>query len=322
MTRTEEKVIDLMERLRNSLPADATPEPGVYPEVPMASYHAWRAASNSRLTKLHRSPAHLQAYLQEPPADTIALTAGRAIHMAVLEPDLFTAQYVVAQQCEAVKKGDKQRCRNTGVQRYLEHGWRCGVHAEGGPVDASLSVIDRGTHRMCLQIRDNVHAHGSAGGLVTGDGRNELTLVWRDAETELLCKARHDRHSPAIAGGAIVDVKSTTDARLSPFEKSIFIHGYHRQGALYLEGAAALDLPARHFVIIAVEKDPPYAVAVYRLTEGALEAGQEQIRQLLRRYAECMATNSWPAYPEEVTDIALPPWAWSVIDSELEGATS
>jgi hypothetical protein len=321
MTQTAEKVFDLMQRLQQSLAADATPEPGVYPDTPMATYHAWRAASNSRLSRLHRSPAHLKAYLEQPPADTAALAAGRAIHCAVLEPDEFPQRFVVAQKCTATKK-DKERCRNNGTQFWAQEGWRCGVHPGTGPADDSQQVITEGDHAMCLRIRDNVHAHASAGGLVTGEGRNELTLLWRDAETEQLCKARHDRHSPVIAGGAIVDVKSTIDARLNPFERSIFAHGYHRQGAFYLEGAEALELPAQHFVIIAVEKDPPYAVAVYRLTEGALEAGAQQIRQLLRRYAACMATDTWPAYSDDVTDIALPPWAWDVIDTELQGATA
>src|SRR5262245_8459627 len=69
------------------------PDPGVYPNVPMEAYHRWNAVSNSRLTKLDRSPAHLLAYLTEPPEDTKATAEGRAIHCAVLEPDDFVNRY-------------------------------------------------------------------------------------------------------------------------------------------------------------------------------------------------------------------------------------
>jgi hypothetical protein len=43
----------------------------------------------------------------------------------------------------------------------------------------------------------------------------------------------------------------------------------------------------------------------------------------MRRYAECLRTDEWPGYPDEVVDIALPHYAWGQIDeqlAELEGA--
>ena len=41
------------------------PEPGIYPGVPMDEYLGWDCASNSRLRRLRRSPAHLKAYLDD-----------------------------------------------------------------------------------------------------------------------------------------------------------------------------------------------------------------------------------------------------------------
>ena len=73
-----------------------------------------------------------------------------------------------------------------------------------------------------------------------------------------------------FAGGCILDFKTTLDARPSEFERSIFKYGYHRQGAMYLEAAAAHGIPAKHYVIIASEKVPPYGTCIYRLTEGAI----------------------------------------------------
>lgn len=312
------RVLDLSERINASLKVE-TPGPGVYPDASHADYHAWSAASNSRLSKLRRSPAHLKSYLDDPAQkDTQALTIGRAVHAAVLEPDDFDTRYTVAGQCTATKKGDGQRCSNNGIAYRTDAGWLCGVHAKGfAGVDNSRAVLNPADYSMCLRIRDSVHAHKGAKMLLSGEGRAELSMLWNDAESGVLCKARHDRHTPWLAGGAIVDLKTTRNASAREFERSIFSHGYFAQGAHYLNGAKAHDLPAEHFVIVAVEKEPPFAVGVYRLTEGALDAGAELLKPLLKLYHECVTTDHWPGYTDEVVDVALPDWSWSVLDTEI-----
>lgn len=292
--------------------------PGIHPATPMEDYHRWPAASNSRLTKLRRSPAHLKACLEQPPEDTQALMIGRAIHCAILEPDVFDARYTVAQQCGATKRGDGQRCTNAGILYSSTLGWLCGVHLKGAPagIDASRVVLTETDYATCLGIRDSAFRHPSACALLSAEGRPELSALWTDPQLGIPCKARFDYHTPVFAGGAIVDVKSTKDAGRREFERSIFTLGYHRQAAFYLDGASVLHLDADHFVFVAVEKEPPYAVATYRLTEGALDAGREQLRPLLQRYAECSLLGTWPAYADDIQDIALPDWAWRQIEDE------
>ena len=63
------------------------------------------------------------------------------------------------------------------------------------------------------------------------------------------------------------------------------------------------------FIFIALEKDPPYAVAVYEATKDMLETAQRQIGPLLDMYAECLRTDCWPGYKDEVQQIQLPRWA-------------
>ncbi|MEK6880139.1 MAG: hypothetical protein AABY22_11045, partial [Nanoarchaeota archaeon] len=69
-------------------------------------------------------------------------------------------------------------------------------------------------------------------------------------------------------------------------------------------------------VFIAIESEPPYEVAVYRLMEAAIEYGELEIRNLLLEIAKCQKTGIWPGYADEVQDIALPPWAWSKIEGD------
>jgi hypothetical protein len=293
------------------------PLPGVYPGVPMIEYHRWPGASNSRLSKIRQSPAHLKAYLDEP-TDAAHFAIGRATHSAILEPDDFGASYVMPEQCGATKKGDGLRCANAGVS-LINGEWFCGVHAKGvGAPDTSKIVLPPADYSAIQKMRDSVMAHPKASRLLSGKGEVELSATWNDAGTGVLCKARLDRYSPAIAGGAIVDIKTTRDASPRAFESAIYNFGYHRQAAMYLAAARATGLNAEHFVVVAVEKEPPYAVAVYRITEGAIMAGEEQLKPLLALYAKCVETDTWPGYSENIEDIAIPAYAWNQIETEVK----
>ena len=65
-----------------------------------------------------------------------------------------------------------------------------------------------------------------------------------------------------------------------------------------------------HFIFIAIEKEPPYAVALYRLKQEAIDLGQKEIALLLPLYKTCSEANSWPSYPQTVTDVGLPTYAY------------
>jgi hypothetical protein len=246
----------------------------------LADYHALPVASNSRLRELKRSPAHLLSYLSTKQEDTDATRLGNAVHCVVLEPDDFDARYCVAGQCDAKKKSDGKRCENSGIYWHPSLGWACGVHGKDFPAENPRIVLKPDDYTACIGIRDSIGRLSTARQLLSGDGEMELTAVFPAFETDVLAKARFDRLSPVI-------------------------------------GAAAVQLPAKHFVHIAIEKEPPYAVAVYRLTEGAIQAGEQELLPLLALYAECTESGVFPAYPDEVQDIALPNYAWSQIDDDL-----
>ncbi len=63
------------------------------------------------------------------------------------------------------------------------------------------------------------------------------------------------------------------------------------------------------FIFIAVEKEPPYAVAVYEATKDMLQTAQKQIAPVLDVYAQCLKADVWPGYKDELQQIQLPRWA-------------
>jgi len=147
----------------------------------------------------------------------------------------------------------------------------------------------------------------------------ERSAWWEDAETGLLCKGRFDEIGRRA--GVIVDLKTTRDASREAFSRAIYTIGYYIQAAHYIAGAKALGIDADRFGIIAVEKDPPYAVAIYEVSGAALYDGERERRKLLELYAQCEESGEWPGYPQEVVEIDLPVWAPNQIDRRLEEAS-
>jgi exodeoxyribonuclease VIII len=92
---------------------------------------------------------------------------------------------------------------------------------------------------------------------------------------------------------------------------------YHVQAAFYSQG-----INAEQFLFIAVEKKPPYCVAVYVTPPELIERGLTEAAEDLRLIATCRAENRWPGYGDEIQSLAVPNWlqddqADSI--SEIEG---
>ena len=60
---------------------------------------------------------------------------------------------------------------------------------------------------------------------------------------------------------------------------------------------------------IAVEKEPPWELAVYELDPEALEQGRREHETQMARYAEGLRTGVWEGYPARVRPISLPRYA-------------
>lgn len=275
--------------------ATACPASGIHPDVPAAEYHAWDAASNSRLNVLQRSAAHLRHEIGHPSPPSDAQVLGDAVHYAVLQPDLFGVRYACAPECDRRTKAGKETWEAFAAE------------------NVGRTVLKRDDHTLCLALRDAVRAHPLARSLLAAAAAHrEVSLVWTDEESGVTCKARADLAAPAAA--IVADLKTTTDASPGAFGRSVFNFGYHRQAAHYMNGFRALGIDVSDFLFIAVEKSPPHCVAVYRIDDDALEAGRHQLRGLLKRYHACTTSGAYPGYGDDILSLSLPAWAYSQLD--------
>jgi len=246
----------------------------------------------SHLDLIHRSPAHLQQELLEPTPATDAMKWGSLFHMFILEPDLFDASYAVLPE-----KLDMRT--NAGKAAWQE--WQ---DANPGRI-----AVDRPSLDVLEAMRDSIYSNPFAKNALTG-GKAEQSLFWRHVvgvDEPVLCKGRLDYISPQ---GFLADVKTTKDARPDEFSRSCWSFRYHVQAAFYSDGYEAITkAKPEGFLIVAIEKEKPYAVATYLVNEDMTDQGRREYLADVQRYAECVKSGVWPAYAEEVQSLMLPVWA-------------
>jgi len=259
--------------------------PGIHP-LSIEDYHDACGISKSGLDLISISPAHYaHRYLVDAPHEsTPSMQFGVALHTAVLEPQRFKETYVVADVRRKTKAWKELLDQNPG-KRVLKL-------EEAIKIDKMARAIGR--HKLAR--------------ILLTDGAPEQSMFWRDPETGVLCKIRPDWRR---ANGTIVDLKTAGSASMSAFSRAVATYRYHVQAAFYLDGAKAVTGVGDNFCFIVVEKTPPHAVAVYMTSRDTsmVEVGRKLYQDEVKLYADCLATDSWPGYPETVQNIELPPWA-------------
>ena len=245
----------------------------------------------SGLDLIARSPAHYWARYLDPnrvrKPDTPAQAFGSLVHAAILEPHKVEKLYVVAPDL------------NKNSNAYKD--WKA--------THAGLLIVDADDMQTALQMRDAVMSNARARQLLELGGITEEPIYARDPETGVLVKIKPDRYIPSHR--IILDLKTTTDARPHAFAKSVAEYRYHVQDAFYTDVAAWAGDAVDWFFFIALEKEPPYGVAVYQLDSDATDKGRALYRENLNTYAACLRNNDWHAYKQGDEDLvlSLPKWA-------------
>jgi hypothetical protein len=266
----------------------------IYKNLPFKKYTEMEGVNNSKLSLLRQCPQKYLHFLNHQRDDTPALSLGRAIHTAVLEPENFNKEFFCLP--------DIDRRTNKGKEEYNR------ICSQNG--DKTCLKADE--FNKALEIATAIRSQNAVIKLLEGS-EAEISIDWVDHDTGLQCKARVDAYNEQLC--TIIDLKTTTDASVKGFPRKLFAYGYHRQASFYLDGLRANGLQARHFVFVAAEKDPPYSVGIYRLTDDVIALAQKENTHLLRKLKACQESGEWPSYTQGIEDISIPAYA---ID-ELEG---
>lgn len=281
------------------------PKAGVYPGVAFDEYLQWDAFSQSQVLPMLLSPAHWQAYTSRK-LDTEALRIGSLTDSMLFEPQAVSAEYTIRPATYPAKNGDEKPWN--GNATWCRE-WLADAHDMGLPVISPAEYLESET------LVKSVRAHRAASKLLAGaNGQSQLSIVWRDEETGVLCKGRIDWLPDE---GPICDLKTCRNGSGSPknWPRHAWTYGYDIQAAMYTDGWQELnpDDP-RAFAFIVAEKGAPHAVAVRTPQAATLDVGRSRYLKALRKYAECQASGEWPAYSQFAEPFDLAEWA---IKSEL-----
>ncbi len=257
-------------------------------DMPMADYHAAPGISKSRLDNIHRSPAHYKYALENPSEPTQAMIEGSLFHKLVLEPDTFEEEY-------AVIPDDIDRRTTIG-----KGAWAAFQEEAAGRI-----AIARPTLLELTAQADALRACTRANALLSA-GSAEQSIFWtvEGYDAPITAKCRIDY----VNDLCVVDLKTTRDARPESFSRDCWNYRYHVQAAFYSDAYKLLTGLDLNFVLLAVEKTPPYGVNVFMVSEDMIDQGRREYQSDLEVYAQCVATDTWPGYPDEVQEILLPRW--------------
>lgn len=257
-------------------------------------YHSSPGVSKSHLDVIaEKSPLHYwHKYLdpaREPEEPSDALRLGTAIHSAILEPDLFTSDYVVSPAFNMRTKDGKQ------------------MFADFVADNPGREILTPDDMKVCLAVRDRVHTNPLISGLLTG-GKSEQSFYATDRETGELIKCRFDYlHDD---GGMAIDVKSSRDASPRQFAKDAANLRYDIAAPWYLDVMKTLYGEApRNWVWLVFEKTPPFAAALYFAQPQDIDAARVVARRDFMRIVNCRQANYWPDYSEFIEPLQMPAWA-------------
>ena len=283
------------------------PRAGIFHNEAPGTYYKRRLdeASASGLKQMLRSPAHFKHWCEHPDDDkqSPALTFGRAMHCAVLEPDVFASTYLVLpadapQRPTAAMLGAKKRSPESEA--------RCAWWAAWDADNAGKIMLSASDYDRVQGMAESARSHPIARGLLAG-GDREVTFRWQDEETGIHAKCRADLYA---AGEFLLDLKSCRDASPEGFARAVAAYQYDMQMQHYLSGIRANGDSIRWAVLLAIETEAPYVCQPHILDVRAEERGWNLRQKAIKRQAECLRTGRWPGYSDALNELALPAYAY------------
>lgn len=274
--------------------------------MPAAQYHtdpceAPSLSSSIAYQLVAKSPAH--AWLAhprlgaKPSPSTPAQDEGSLFHELILRgPDEAMQRLVIVSADNWRTKAAQEKrdaAREQGKLALLEHDFEQAL-------------------RSSIEILARFRELG-----VVLSGLSEVAAFWEEHASDgtlVQCRGMFDH--VLRAEGVIYDLKKSRTAHPKAIRKHVEGYGYHIQATAYRRALEQIEpgLAGRvRFQWLFIEAQPPYGVTLAEPAGSMRALGDAYWSQAVDTWANCLATNEWPAYSREVQRIEASPWA-------LEGA--
>lgn len=271
-------------------------EPDIYPDLTNEQYHAdpvkGGSLSSSGARKLipPSCPALFFHERANPQPYKAAFDFGHAAHRAVLT------------EGEIIEEIDAKDWRTNDAKAQ-----RDAARAAG-----RIPLLTKDA-KIVEEMAAALRAHPIASMVFApGTGTPEQSLVWRDEQTGVMCRARIDWLPNKADGRRLIisDYKTARTVEPRALARAFYDHGYHQQEDWYLDGVRSLGLDDDpQFVFICQEKTAPYLVTVADLSDDAKRVGRARNKWARETYAQCVESGEWPPFSADIELIDLPAWA-------------
>lgn len=181
--------------------------------------------------------------------------------------------------------------------------------------DADRAVIMAQRADIALQLSPDLDGLGQT--------VSELTYWWRETrvalngmEHEAYLRCRPDMLSQD--GTIIISYKTTgTPAEPDRYMRHILDVGYDVQAAFEISGVEAVERTrVLHYLWLVQETEEPYACSLIGMTPQLRHLAMTRMDQAVMRWAECLATDRWPAYPNRIVYPEVPAWRMREIEEQ------
>jgi exodeoxyribonuclease VIII len=257
-------------------------DPAFIAEIKDSDYRNATGLSQSSLKHFLISPAHYLASTEEHIEPTKAMQFGTAFHAHLLQANP-EEHYAVKIKVDGRSKEGKLY----NEQFALEN--------------ASKVVIDSDEKSKIVCMAEEVMGHATAGKLMQSLTHREFAVFGTNHGIRL--KGLIDGYNEKE--GIVIDLKTAEDASPAGFRKAIWDRGYALQQVHYTWLLTNAGKPVNAFYFIAVEKEPPYAVGVYKINADSLTKSFKIWDDALDSFFVCQASGVYPAYSENPVEITL-----------------
>jgi len=265
-------------------------------------YHADRGSLSSTGLKvlLAQTPAHFKSNWtrgEDVGKEKDHLRYGSLAHLALLEPEKFRSSFVLEPVFEGFTKDGKLSTQSKEAKDKKKT-WYASLPQGSLVVTAEDYAAITGSISSIL-------AHEKASKVIQG-AKTEISGFFRHPATGIKCRIRPDILH--IDKRVLVDFKTTRCAARGFFAKQIFDMMYHVSLAFYCLGIEQITGQRPNITaILAVEKEPPYACALYTMQQSTLDTAMAWVEHGMATLKTCLETNTWPSYQAGVAeDIDIP----------------
>lgn len=245
-------------------------------------YHANQALGSNNIKEILHSPLHFK---HRKPLEGPQLKFGSNLHLLISDP-LAENRFIIE------PKFDMRT--NAGKAASQEFEKRRPENSICVSQDDYTALFD-----ILLAVREHPVCK-----LILSEGVAERAGFYL-GEDGIQRKIKPDWRKPGI----IVDWKTTRKYSASPkkFKYEVVNYGYHISAAWYKDTANLIEPGCcDHFLLVAIEKESPYAICVHELDDETLELGREEYKRALEMYSNAVKTGKFEGYEPIVHNLRLP----------------